>query len=58
MIIEFDFCVELGVGFFGGPMYSAVGKARMVSPEPRKVEWELAVKNVRLVCNMAAMRGL
>ena len=53
-----DFCVELGTGFFGGPMYSAVGKARMVSPEQRKAEWELAVKNLRLVCNMAAARGL
>ncbi len=53
-----DFCVELDAGFFGGPMYSAVGKARMVSPEQRKVEWELAVKNLRLVCNMAAARGL
>jgi D-psicose/D-tagatose/L-ribulose 3-epimerase len=54
----FDFCVELGTGFFGGPMYSAVGKARMVSPEQRKAEWELAVKNLRLVCNMAAAQGL
>ena len=53
-----DFCVELGTGFFGGPMYSAVGKARMVSPEQRRAEWELAVKNLRLVCNMAAARGL
>ncbi len=53
-----DFCVELGTGFFGGPMYSAVGKARMISPEQRKVEWELAVKNLRVVCNMAATRGL
>ena len=53
-----DFCVELGTGFFGGPMYSAVGKARMVSPEQRKAEWDLAVKNLRVVCNMAATRGL
>lgn len=53
-----DFCVELGTGFFGGPMYSAVGKARMVSAEQRKVEWELAVKNIRTVCAMAATRGL
>jgi D-psicose/D-tagatose/L-ribulose 3-epimerase len=39
-------------------MYSAVGKARMLSPEKRKIEWELAVKNLRTVCNMAADRGL
>jgi D-psicose/D-tagatose/L-ribulose 3-epimerase len=53
-----DFCVELGTGFFGGPMYSAVGKARMVPPGQRKIEWELAVKNLRIVCEMASRRGL
>ena len=53
-----EFCTELGTEFFAGPMYSAVGKARMVSPEQRKKEWELAVKNLRIVCDMAAARGL
>jgi D-psicose/D-tagatose/L-ribulose 3-epimerase len=53
-----DFCVELGAGFFGGPMYSAVGKARMLSAEQRKGEWDLAVKNLRTVCDMASARGL
>lgn len=53
-----DICVELEAGFFGGPMYSAVGKARMVPPEQRKAEWEMAVNNLRIVCDMAAARGL
>lgn len=53
-----DMCAELGTDFFGGPMYSAVGKARMVEPEQRKKEWDLAVKNLRTVCEMAAVRGL
>lgn len=53
-----DFCVEVETGFFGGPMYSAVGKARMLSPEKRKAEWDMAVKNLRTVCDMAAARGL
>jgi len=53
-----DFCVEVDTPFFGGPMYSAVGKARMISSEQRKVEWERAVKNLRIVCDMAAERGL
>ncbi|MEJ7681875.1 MAG: hypothetical protein WKG06_29305 [Segetibacter sp.] len=39
--------------FVAGPMYSAVGKARMVPPEQRKKEWDLAVKNLRIVCEMA-----
>lgn len=53
-----DICQELGVSFFAGPMYSAVGKARMLPPEQRKAEWDLAVKNLRLVCEMAETRGL
>jgi D-psicose/D-tagatose/L-ribulose 3-epimerase len=53
-----DICVAVGTDFFGGPMYSAVGKARMVPPEQRKKEWGLAVKNLRIVCEMAAARGL
>jgi D-psicose/D-tagatose/L-ribulose 3-epimerase len=39
-------------------MYSAVGKARMVSPGQRKIEWDLAVRNLRKVCAMAESRGL
>lgn len=53
-----DMCEALGVSFFAGPMYSAVGKARMLSPEQRKAEWDLAVKNLRTVCEMADARGL
>ena len=53
-----DACAELGITFFGGPMYSAVGKARMLPPDQRKKEWELAVKNLRLVSEMAASRNL
>jgi D-psicose/D-tagatose/L-ribulose 3-epimerase len=54
----FDICVDLGAGFLAGPMYSAVGKARLVSPEQRQVEWNRAVTNLRKVCQMAADRGL
>lgn len=53
-----EFCTAWGASFFAGPMYSAVGKARMVPPDQRKREWELAVKNLRTVCNMAAAKGL
>jgi len=49
---------ELGAGFVAGPMYSAVGKARLVSPEQRKVEWDLAVTNLRKVCRRAGVFGL
>jgi D-psicose/D-tagatose/L-ribulose 3-epimerase len=53
-----EFCVELNTQFFAGPMYSAVGKARMLPPEKRKAEWDLAVKNLRIVCEMASKHGL
>ncbi|ULQ53267.1 sugar phosphate isomerase/epimerase family protein [Flavihumibacter fluvii] len=54
----FDFCLAWNAGFLAGPMYSAVGKARMVPPEQRKQEWQLAVKNLRTVCGMAASKNL
>lgn len=53
-----DLCALWDTKFFAGPMYSAVGKARMLPPEQRKKEWQLAVKNLRQVCVMAADRGL
>jgi D-psicose/D-tagatose/L-ribulose 3-epimerase len=53
-----DICVDLGAGFLAGPMYSAVGKARLVSPEQKQIEWDRAVKNLRTVCEMAGARGL
>lgn len=54
----FAICNKLGAGFLAGPMYSAVGKARPVSPEQKKIEWERAVTNLRKVCHMSADLGL
>lgn len=55
-------CLELaasvGATFVAGPMYAAVGKARMLPAEQRKVEWDRAVSNLQKVCSMAASRGL
>lgn len=53
-----DIAAELGAKFFAGPMYSAVGKARMVSPEQRKIEWDRATEGLRKACELAASRGL
>ena len=53
-----DMCLVLGAKFLAGPMYSAVGKARLVSPEQRNAEWNRAVENLQIVCQMAADRGL
>ena len=54
----FDLCNAWNAKFLAGPMYSAVGKARMVSPEQRRMEWELAVANLYKVCTLAAERQL
>lgn len=53
-----DFCTLWGADFVAGPMYSAVGKARIVSPDQRKKEWERAVTNLRKVAEKAEDRGL
>lgn len=53
----FELCSMLEVDFLAGPMYSAVGKARMVSEEQRKAEWNLAVKNLYKVCELAENFG-
>lgn len=54
----FELCNALGGTFLAGPMYSAVGKARLVSPEQKKIEWDRAVTNLTKVCRMAADYGL
>ncbi|GAB3226168.1 sugar phosphate isomerase/epimerase [Algoriphagus aestuariicola] len=54
----FEIASELDAGFVAGPMYSAVGKARLVSPEQKKIEWERAVTNLRKVCDTAGKYGL
>ncbi|WP_289062277.1 sugar phosphate isomerase/epimerase [uncultured Zobellia sp.] len=54
----FELCNLLGTEFLAGPMYSAVGKARMVSQEQRKKEWDRAVNNLQRVCEMAKANGL
>lgn len=55
---SFEITAELGAKFLAGPMYSAVGKARLVSPEQKKTEWERAVTNLHKVCQMAEAQGL
>ena len=54
----FAMAETLGTGFVFGPMYSQVGKARQLSDDDRKREWELAVSELRIVCKDAASRGL
>ena len=54
----FSLCHTWDAAFFAGPMYSSVGKARMVPPEQRKLEWDRAVTNLTTVCKLASENGL
>ena len=54
----FSLCHTWEASFLAGPMYSSVGKARMVPPEQRKIEWERAVTNLHTVCEHAKDNGL
>ena len=54
----FELCNLWGVDFLAGPMYAAVGKARMLPKEERQKEWDLAVTNIHKVCSMAKDQGL
>lgn len=54
----FELSNQLGAEFVAGPMYSAVGKVRMLSPDLRKVDWDRAVQNLRRVCAMAQDHGV
>lgn len=54
----FSLCHSWDARFLAGPMYSSVGKARMVPAEQRKIEWERAVTNLRKVCALATDNGL
>ncbi len=54
----FTLCEQLDAKFLAGPMYSAVGKARLVSADQKKKEWERALKNLEKVCHIAQDKGL
>lgn len=49
---------QLDAGFFAGPMYSEVGKARQLPEDERRREWDLAVSELRQVAGEAGERGL
>ncbi len=54
----FELATSLGVGFVAGPLYAAVGKARLASKEQKKMEWNRAVKNLKMLSGIAKKNGL
>jgi len=53
-----DQAAELGCPSLIGPVYSVVGKADAVPPERQKVEWDLVVKNLKILAKHAEARGV
>ena len=51
-------CEKAGSKVLAGPMYSAVGKRRHVSPDQKKQEWDLAVQGIRKASKMASDHGV
>jgi D-psicose/D-tagatose/L-ribulose 3-epimerase len=49
---------KLGSDVVNGPMYSAVGKARLEDPSERETEWQLAVEGLREMAAYALERGV
>ncbi|WP_419211904.1 sugar phosphate isomerase/epimerase family protein [Maribacter sp. X9] len=49
----FEISKTLEASFVAGPLYAAVGKARLASEEQRQVEWERSVKNLRTLAKIA-----
>ena len=54
----FDLCHIWDCEFVAGPMYSAVGKTRLLPPDERQREWDLAVSNLREICERAGAESL
>ena len=53
-----DFAAEIGAKVVAGPLYSAVGKARMTTPEEKAQQWDWAVENLRICADYAKEKGI
>jgi D-psicose/D-tagatose/L-ribulose 3-epimerase len=53
-----DYAEILGSPSVIGPMYSATGKARLLSQEEKKKQWDLAVSNLKPIAEYAEKKGI
>jgi D-psicose/D-tagatose/L-ribulose 3-epimerase len=51
-----DFAAEVGSSYVSGPMYSTTGKARLLSTDERKQQFNWAVESLEIVANYAQIR--
>ncbi|MEO2077396.1 MAG: sugar phosphate isomerase/epimerase [Bacillus sp. (in: firmicutes)] len=53
-----DIADELGSPLVSGPMYSATGKTRLLSPDEKRQQWDLAAENMKVVADYALEKGI
>ena len=53
-----DLAAEVNSPYVSGPMYSATGKTRLLSPEKRKEQWNWAVESLREVGEYAVSKNV
>jgi D-psicose/D-tagatose/L-ribulose 3-epimerase len=53
-----DFAAEVGSPFVCGPMYSATGKTRLLSPEARRQQFDWAVESIVTAANYAQTKNV
>lgn len=53
-----DFAAEVGSAYVSGPMYSATGKARLLSIAERKQQFKWAVESLEIVASYADTRNV
>lgn len=53
-----DMAKSVGSPLVSGPMYSATGKARLLSPAEKKQQWDWAVESMKIVADYAADSGV
>ncbi|MDT4761132.1 sugar phosphate isomerase/epimerase [Sphaerochaeta sp. PS] len=52
------FAEKIGSNLFSGPVYSSVGKTRMISEDQKKREWQWCVENLRDISKTAQASGI
>ncbi|MED4226212.1 sugar phosphate isomerase/epimerase family protein [Neobacillus cucumis] len=53
-----DIAAELGSPLVSGPMFSATGKTRLLTPEEKKQQWAWAAENMKIVADYAAENNI
>lgn len=53
-----DIAAELGSPLVSGPMFSATGKTRLLTPEEKKQQWAWAAENMKIVADYAAEKNI